>query len=138
MNIMEIMTRVLEWVRPHIPIDTGNMRYNSPKIEITGSYLIDQTVGSTDLGVLYFDDEIAPYIYYTNEPWISPKWHGKKNPNEGWVDNLVGLIAERLAAEYGGELTAANQEINVNAEFGHREHIGADRYTWGIAGGYYD
>lgn len=40
---------------------------------------------------------------YTNEPWISPKWHGKKNPNEGWFDRTADYIASEFARIAKGE-----------------------------------
>jgi len=33
--------------------------------------------------------EPAPYAPYTNEPWISPRWHGKQNPHENWIQNTI-------------------------------------------------
>lgn len=45
---------------------------------------------------------IAPYVPYTNEPWISPKWNGKKNPNEGWWDRFVAEFTKRLANKLKG------------------------------------
>ena len=57
------------------PIDTGNMRYNALKIEFLDG-------GNTCH--IYIDEDIAPYVFYTNEPWVSPKWDGKENPNENW------------------------------------------------------
>ena len=42
------------------------------------------------------DDQVAPYMPYTNEPWISPKWNGKKNPNEAWWQDAVKLVREYL------------------------------------------
>lgn len=75
------------------PIDTGNLRYNAIKIEFPKS----------DECHIYVDEAIAPYMPYTNEPWISPKWHGKKNPNEHWFDDSAKFIAEVLAQEMKGE-----------------------------------
>lgn len=69
------------------PIDTGNMRYNSLKIVFTDGGNVCH---------IYIDEEIAPYVFYTNEPWISPKWHGKKNPNEGWWDKCADKLDKRI------------------------------------------
>ena len=41
---------------------------------------------------------------YTNEPWVSPKWHGKKNPNEAWFQDAVEYIAEYIADQTNGDL----------------------------------
>lgn len=50
------------------------------------------------------DEDIAPYMVYTNAPWLSPRWHGKKNPNEGWWEHIYDYFAQRLADELGGEI----------------------------------
>lgn len=81
------------------PIDTGNMRYNAVKIVYTD--------GGNECHI-YVDEAIAPYVFYTNEPWISPKWHGKKNPNEGWLDNGAQIIDERIRQRLGAKLSKNN------------------------------
>ena len=61
-------------VRNVAPIKTGNLRFNATMRRMTD--------GKTC--VIYVDEDIAPYMPFTTEPWMSPKWNGKKNPNEGW------------------------------------------------------
>lgn len=48
---------------------------------------------------LYVDENIAPYMKFTNEPWE----HGK-NPNEGWFDRAAQTIAEHIARSTKGDL----------------------------------
>lgn len=78
-------------VRRH---STGNMRYNASKIR-----RVDQNTTE-----MLIDANIAPYVVYTNEPWISPKWNGKKNPNQGWFERATEAVAIELAAMLGGTL----------------------------------
>lgn len=73
---------------------TGNMAYNASKIVYPDS----------DTAIIYVDENIAPYVPYTNEEWISPKWKGKKNPNQGWFERAVEVVAKSLAKESGGKL----------------------------------
>lgn len=73
---------------------TDNLKYNSIREE----KLDDSTFR------IYVDEEIAPYMPYTNEKWISPRWKGAKNPNENWFDEAVEEIAKELAASLGGKL----------------------------------
>lgn len=73
---------------------TGNMKYNATKID----YLSD------NVSKVFVDDNIAPYVPYTNEPWISPKWKGAKNPNENWFAKFVEEYAKQLAIELHGKL----------------------------------
>ena len=42
----------------------------------------------------------AYYTPYTNEKWISPRWHGKQNPNYWWFDDSVHDVC-RLASGKG-------------------------------------
>lgn len=81
--------------RVGVPIDTGNMRYNATRLESLGNNVYRITVSA----------DIAPYVPYTNEPWISPRWNGKKNPNEGWFESGVENVATVLAQQLGGTVT---------------------------------
>lgn len=86
--------RACKQLRGLAPYDTGNLALNAIKIEFP----------SPDVCVIYVDESIAPYMPYTTKPWISPRWNGKKNPNEGWWQAAGELLAEYLAAEVGAEL----------------------------------
>lgn len=57
---------------------------------------------------------IPEYMTYTNEPWISPKWNGKKNPNESWWNNAFMLIAQELAPKYNGVFGQGNHYVLNN------------------------
>lgn len=74
-------------------IVTGNLKYNATKIKHMG-----------DTSSVFVDENVAPYVPYTNEPWLSPKWRGAKNPNENWFEDFTKVFAEQLARELGGEL----------------------------------
>lgn len=78
-----------------IPLKTGNLRYNSILLRTTG---VNQYQ-------IYINQDIAPYAPYTTEKWISPRWNGKKNPNEGWWDKFCEKIITEIAESTGGELT---------------------------------
>lgn len=73
---------------------TGNMAFNATKMEFP----------DPNTCIIYIDERIAPYVPYTNEPWISPKWKGHKNPNEHWFDKSAQWLAEQLAKRVGGTL----------------------------------
>ena len=83
---------VAENIRLCAPIDTGNLRYAGVRYEF-----IDENTCR-----FYVDEKIAPYMPFTNEKWISPRWNGKKNPNEGWWTNdvfmaIINTIKQQLA-----------------------------------------
>lgn len=64
-----------------VPYDTGNLKFNS----IKGIWISETTYR------IYIDENIAPYMKFTQEVW------GKgKNPNEGWFDKAVEFIAQYI------------------------------------------
>lgn len=81
-------------LRELAPKDTGNLAYNAIKIEFE----------SDGVCRIYVDESIAPYMPFTTKPWIAKRWNGKKNPNEGWWQAAVELLAEYIAQELGGDL----------------------------------
>lgn len=92
-----IMYGALHYLKSLVPKDTGNMRYNATKVENLGG----------GKWRLYVDENIAPYVPYTTEPWISPKWNGKKNPNEGWFERASHLVADYIAQAVHGNMKKA-------------------------------
>lgn len=93
-QILESMRR--DWVpnpRTRGKTSTGNMAFNGLRYAIQGNQFI-----------IWIDDPIAPYAPYTEYPWTSPYWGGKKNPNEGWWERFREEFARRLAAKLKGEI----------------------------------
>lgn len=86
----------MELYRAKSPYRTGNLRLNAIRFE-----MVDNTTCK-----IYIDDVIAPYVYYTNEKWESPRWNGKQNPNEGWVERAIEETLEQMSREYRGKVTA--------------------------------
>lgn len=84
----------VDLLRSFAPIDTGNLRYNAIRYE-----WINETTFK-----IYVDESIAPYMPFTNEPWIAAKWKGKPNPNEGWWQGACEFIIDLLAQELQGTL----------------------------------
>lgn len=88
-----------EWVpnpKTRGSTSTGNMAFNGLRYEVTADGF---TIG--------IERSIAPYAPYTEYPWKSPKWRGKKNPNEGWWEKFRAEFARRLATKLGGKITYA-------------------------------
>lgn len=83
-------------LRRGAPKDTGNLAYNSIRISKTGR----------NSWVIYVDENIAPYMKYTNENWnnFRPPLQGKKNPNEKWWNKNADKFAQRLAKSLGGKI----------------------------------
>lgn len=89
------------------PKDTWNLTFNGIRLVYIDSAHIKIIIGG----------EPAPYAIYTNEPWSSPRWNGKSNPNEGWINNAVHGALPTIKAILGGrnDLTLAEIE-KLNAE----------------------
>ena len=85
-QINNLCNRVLDIARLYCPVDTGNMASNAITAIRTGTGQI----------VIRVDEAIAPYFPYTNEPWISPRWNGKPNPNEGWWTDASDAIVQEI------------------------------------------
>lgn len=94
-QIVGVITEAVEELRQaiYIPWDTGNMATNALRYRQEGN-----------LFIIYLDESIAPYVPYTIEPWTSPKWNGKQNPNEGWWEDWCKLLANRVAAKLRGTI----------------------------------
>ncbi len=101
-KVINAIIATVEELRPSIYVpnpqtrgktSTGNMADNALWYSI-----------EDDVVDVYIHPAIAPYCYYTNEPWISPKWKGKKNPNEGWWKRFCEEFARRLAEKLRGEI----------------------------------
>ena len=84
----------VEQLRTLAPYDTGNLALNAVQIEFVNARECH----------IYVDEAIAPYMPFTNEPWVSPKWDGKKNPNEGWWQNACEYLVGVIQGQLGGEL----------------------------------
>lgn len=72
-----------------VPYDTGNLKFNA----IKGMWVSEQTFR------IYIDEKVAPYVFYTQEPWIN---RPGINPNQGWVEKAVDYIANYIAHRLGG------------------------------------
>lgn len=90
----QIMYLTLAYLRSLVPYDTHNMQNNATNVENLGG----------GKWRLYVDENIAPYVPYTNEPWVSPKWNGKKNPNQGWFERATDLVARYISTLLRGTL----------------------------------
>ena len=88
-----ICMELVKTIRDRAPRDTGNLEDNGVKFvwEDENTFTI------------YIDESVAPYMPYTNEPWISPKWNGKRNPNEAWWQDATRLCVEYLKNTYKGK-----------------------------------
>lgn len=76
------------------PYDTGNLALNAIQIEF---------ISPTECKI-HVDEKIAPYMPFTNENWVSPRWKGAKNPNENWWNRACEFIMGIIADLLGGEL----------------------------------
>lgn len=104
----QMCMQVVKELRALAPKDTGNLAYNAIQFE-----WVDNSTFK-----IFVNEEIAPYMPFTNEPWdirIIKQGTGRKgetrtvirtweNPNEGWFDRAADELAFRMAFLERGEL----------------------------------
>lgn len=94
MNERAIVRSALQVIYNDAPHRTNNLRRNALKMEMVAPHHWR----------IYVDQNIAPYMPYTNEPWISPRWNGKENPNEKWWERRTEEALRHVAALLQGEI----------------------------------
>ena len=77
------------------PYRTGNLERNGIRIQVEGSGL-KVIIGHET------SKQLGEYGVYTNEPWISPRWGGKQNPNEGWIERGIKKAIPMIQGVYEG------------------------------------
>ena len=100
-----------------VPYDTGNLKFNAIKGRWTGENRF----------TIYVDEQVAPYVYYTNGDKAlgkrmdaqikryqqglkgqryrgSSSSKGKKGLKYGWVEKMVDYIASFIANRLNGEI----------------------------------
>lgn len=106
----ELAARIIETACViYAPKDTGNLSLNAIK-----------SVYEDGVWQVVIGGEIAPYAVYTNEPWLSGKWKGAVNPNQGWVEraiesvrmSIIGVFQDKYTIE---EIQKYQNKLNVLA-----------------------
>lgn len=44
----------------------------------------------------------APHTVYVEEPWLSPRWGGRENPNERVILEYTDLLVRNITQKLGG------------------------------------
>ena len=73
--------------QPFVPYDTGNLKYGA----IKGIWKDENTF------TIYIDENVAPYVFFTNETWSMGR-----NPHEHWIDEMVDYISRYIARKLKG------------------------------------
>ena len=77
------------------PYRTGDLERNGIRVKIDNGTMC-VVVGHETSKLL------GEYAVYTNEPWISPKWGGKQNPNQGWIERGIEKALPLIKQVYQG------------------------------------
>lgn len=96
-SLSRLSRRVYKLVKAASPVDTGNLRDHGITLEKTGRNEWTVSIGAPG----------APYAVYTNEVWVAPRWNGKPNPNEHWIDEAVVEAVSAIMSATGGKLASA-------------------------------
>lgn len=103
----KLTDKIVEQIRSIAPVDTGILKYDAIRFEF-----LDKNTCR-----IYVDENIVPYMPYTNEPWLSPRWHGKKNPNEGWWGRAYEYVATLVMRKLKNSIVSVqNESKNVWVE----------------------
>lgn len=78
---------------------------NAPKDTFNLALNAIRKVYENGLWYVVIGGELAPYAIYTNEPWISSRWNGKSNPNEGWIQNTIYEMTHVIELIFSGSYT---------------------------------
>ena len=97
MNNRDIMAYnvLLMALKSVCPYRTGNLERNGIRVKIDNGTMCVE-IGHDTSKVL------GEYAVYTNEPWISPKWGGKQNPNQGWIERGIEKALPLIRQVYSG------------------------------------
>ena len=88
-------------IKDQAPVDTGNLQ-NSVRLTMY-----------KNVAKIYVSAQ-APYMPYTNEPWVSSYWKGKKNPNLYWWDNAVTGVMMHFARCMGGDIERVSNPVAMD------------------------
>lgn len=100
-EMQEFKREALQVIKNSAPVRTGNLQ-SSVKVR-------DLSNGGFEI---YIDTGQAPYAEATTDSWISPKWNGRENPNEGWDDEASALVIRRGAQRFKTKITKGVTEDN--------------------------
>lgn len=93
-NLYVIAAKGYVIMKDAAPYKKGNLRDHGIELVQTGMNEYTISIGAPN----------APYAVYTNEVWVAPSWHDKKNPNEHWIDNAVEDVVDMICDITGGKL----------------------------------
>ncbi len=98
-DIIFAVHRSYDYIKSVAPVDTGTLR-DSIKVEKTGKNEYQIKICSP----------LIDYVVYTNEKWVAPRWKGRENPNEKWIDKAVDFVVSLIASLLDGEISYDHQE----------------------------
>lgn len=104
------------------PYRTGNLALNAVRLRYR------QVDGHNEAHITA-DMKIAPYMPYTNEPWVSPRWRGRRNPNQYWWDrtaNYARKIIERRTGSFSRQIFRRTAAPSA-AEYAERWNVTQDQ-----------
>ena len=100
----QIKVEVMLMMAAFAPYRTGYLKNNAIElIEIENGFEIS------------ISDRVVNYVPYTNEQWTHPRWKGKKNPNEGWIEEGFSEIVMYIEQSLAG-ITVDSGYVYPNSE----------------------
>jgi hypothetical protein len=75
--------------------------------------VLDNKKGSHVIGI---GGEPTPYAVYTNEKWVSEKWNGKQNPNEGWIQAGIQTAMPMIQEIMSGAISEEDLKLTLDTQ----------------------
>jgi hypothetical protein len=105
MNWELVRLRSLFMMRNRTPKDSRNLELNA-----TRSYPIQNGF------IIQAKKALAFYAPFVNGKWISPRWRGKKNPNEGYFEKASVDIIRYVKSVGNGETHNASSIYSIQKD----------------------
>lgn len=119
-SLYRIAQQAKDFMRRICPYDTGKM-HDSIRVEPKSKNEYRIVIGRPP----------ATYAVYTNEEWIAPRWRGRHNPNEKWIDQGVAQFVTDLTAQLRGDLSAKGEQERWENQ-AYRNRVGKNLGAWGV------
>jgi hypothetical protein len=82
--LLRAVEKAYRLIQSQAPVRSGELKDSIKIVASSRGYVIEVT---------------APHMPYTEEAWVSPRWSGRDNPNEGWFQEAIELAFRLIKSE---------------------------------------
>ena len=91
-NVEQLKSELIFSINANVPVRRGNLK---------------ASISSYNRSLNHFSVVVGQnikYAVYVEEEWLSPRWKGRQNPNEKWLNKTVEKFASNIYQKVGGSL----------------------------------